>query len=287
MKRPKTGLVDVSAELSSLNHNASQNKSLPKLPANTTIMRRPMIHAPIVHPSAGSKVQKVVYVSRRTPVMSAIKRVKKFLREIEKRAMQAGGIDGVLDRWDARAGNDVVLQRKLGEVSERLGRDAEEVLVKASGRAMEQALRVGEWFRNREDEVLTRVEVRCGSVSVVDDIVEKGQDDEVDDGRGSEDKENEDESEPTLLEGGDTTLELLRNLEGKGTARQTETMKPLDDLNGGEESGQDLNGKKATNDGGQLKKKRKRKRKEYDPDDMPEARLRWVKTVEVAISLRA
>jgi len=201
--------------------------------------------------------------------------------------MQAGGIDGVLDRWDARAGNDVVLQRKLGEVSERLGRDAEEVLVKASGRAMEQALRVGEWFRNREDEVLTRVEVRCGSVSVVDDIVEKGQDDEVDDGRGSEDKENEDESEPTLLEGGDTTLELLRNLEGKGTARQTETMKPLDDLNGGEESGQDLNGKKATNDGGQLKKKRKRKRKEYDPDDMPEARLRWVKTVEVAISLRA
>ena len=39
----------------------------------------------------------------------------------------------------------------------------------------------------------------------------------------------------------------------------------------------------------QQSKKRKRKKKSkpiYDAEDVPEARLRWVKTVEVAISLK-
>lgn len=35
------------------------------------------------------------------------------------------------------------------------------------------------------------------------------------------------------------------------------------------------------------KRKRKRKRKQYDADDVPEARIRWIKTIEIAITLRA
>ncbi|KAK5094465.1 hypothetical protein LTR70_004099 [Exophiala xenobiotica] len=286
MQRPRTGLKDVSADLASLNHESKQNKKLPKLPPNTTITRRPINHAPVAHPAAGPKVQKVVYVSRKTPVISAVKRVKKFLSEIEKRALQSAGVDGVLERRGARGGGDEALQRKLGEVSERLARDAEEVLVKASGRAMEQALRVGEWFRSREDEVLTKVEVRCGSVSVVDDIVERQEDgvDPVDDEVG-EDKENE--GEATVLDGGDTTMELLKNLEKGGNGEATRAGESLHGARGIKDQAKQVNDKVAEDDGRQPKMKRKRKRKEYDAEDLPEARIRWVKTVEVAISLRA
>jgi len=287
MQRPRTGLKDVSADLASLNHESKQNKTLPKLPPNTTITRRPINHAPVAHPAAGPKVQKVVYVSRKTPVISAVKRVKKFLSEIEKRALQSAGVDGVVERRGARGGGDEALQRKLGEVSERLARDAEEVLVKASGRAMEQALRVGEWFRSREDEVLTKVEVRCGSVSVVDDIVERegNGDDPSEDMEADEDKENE--GEATVLDGGDTTMELLKNLEKGGNGEATRADQSLHNARSIKDQGKQVNDKIAEDDGRQPKMKRKRKRKEYDGEDLPEARIRWVKTVEVAISLRA
>lgn len=296
MKRARAAPVVVSAELASLNHTAKQNRQLPKLPANTIITRRPINHATVAAPSAGADVAKVVYISRKTPVMSAVKRVKKFLREIEKRALQSAGVNGILDKPISRrdVGGDEALQRKLGEVSERIARDAEEVLVKASGRAMEQALRIGEWFRKREEEVLTTVEVRTGSVSVVDDLVKtngdghggEGEDESVSVG---EDEDKENEGGATVLEGGDTTLELLRNLgrdEQRGGSNTAGQYAKSDGSNLGTQQGND---EEVMDDARQSlkKKKRKRKRREYDPDDLPEARIRWVKTVEVAISLRA
>lgn len=287
MKQPRISPADASAELATLTHESKHNKKLPKLPPNTTITRRPINHAPVAHPAAGPMVQKVVYISRKTPVISAVKRVKKFLSEIEKRALQSAGVHGVLERRGTRSGDDEVLQRKLGEVSERLARDAEKVLVKASGRAMEQALRVGEWFRSREDEVLTKVEVRCGSISVVDDIIERegNGNGSLEDVEAGEDKENE--GEATALDGGDTTMELLKNLEKGGNVEATRAGESLHDSGGTEDQGKQANDKVAGDDVGQPKTKRKRKRKEYDPEDLPEARIRWVKTVEVAISLRA
>lgn len=281
IKRP-SGPVDVSKELSSLSHPASENKKLPKLPSNTTVSKRPINHGPIASRFAGSNVPKVVYVSRRTPLISAVKRVKQFLREIEKRALQSAGVDGALNRAASGRNGDGDLQRKLTEVSEKLGSDGEEVLVKASGRAMEQALRVAEWFRNREDEMLCKVEVRTGSVSVIDDIVEvdpedtaaadeEGQD-EVEDGEGQE--------VTTVLEGGDTTMELLANLDTNSEEKAT--------LASGEQAkgvqAEEAKGDQASES---KRKRRKRKKKEYDPDDIPEARLRWVKTIEIAISLQA
>lgn len=225
--------------------------------------------------------------------MSAVKRVKKFLNEIEKRAMQSAGVDGVLERRNARGGADEALQRKLAEVSEGLARDAEEVLVRASGRAMGQALRVGEWFRGREEEMLVRVEVRGGSVSVVDDIVEReGVEDEGNDGDDGEAeyKENEEGVDVTRLEGGDTTMELLKNLDKDGQDGRdggSSAAEQPGSSNGGSGVRKPAMDEKGTDVSEQSKKKRKRKRREYDPDDLPEARLRWVKTIEVAISLRA
>lgn len=219
--------------------------------------------------------------------MSAVKRVKKFLREIEKRALQSEGVDGVLDRRNG----EQEMHKKLDEVSEKLRKDAEEVLVKASGRAMEQALRVGEWFRTREEEMVCDVVVRTGSVSVVDDIVEReSREDEEDSvevgddngGRGMDD-EGEKQGEITL-EVGDTTMELLQNLEEEQPNEPSTDRKQVDvprQQCKGEKGHESLEGSSNLN-----KRKRKRKRKEYDPDDVPEARIRWVKAVEVAISLR-
>ena len=277
MKQHKPVPSDIAAELSSLKHTTTQNKQFPRLPASATITRRPINHAPVASPFAGSGVLKVVYVSRKTPVIAAVKRVKKFLAEIERRAMQSCGVDGVLSR---KAG-DEALRRKLEGVSERLERDGEEVLVRASGRAMAQALRVGEWFKGREDEVQTKVEVRVGSVSVVDDVVERDEKE----GEGEDDdavSDEENRKETTGLEGGETTMELLRNLEGDGSTvegRRGASGDPAEARHAETIEGTDYSGKP--------KSQRKRKRREYDPDDLPDSRLRWIKTVEVAISLRA
>ena len=277
MKQHKPASGDITAELASLKHTVTQNKQLPRLPASATITRRPINHAPVASPFAGSNVQKVVYVSRKTPVIAAVKRAKKFLAEIERRAMQSCGVDGVLSRKTG----DEALRRKLESVSEKLEKEGEEVLVRASGRAMGQALRVGEWFRAREEEVRTKVEVRVGSVSVVDDVVERDREegDEEDSDVVSDEENGE---EPTGLEGGETTMELLRNLEGhEGTAEERREA-------GSDRAGaKHVTGIEVTDYSGKSKSQRKRKRREYDPDDLPDARLRWIKTVEVAISLRA
>lgn len=278
-----SGPADVSRELSTLKYSTSQNKGLPKLPSNATISKRPINHGPIASRFAGANIPKVVYISRKTPVISAVKRVKQFLREIEKRAMQSLGVDGVINRNTNGKNGDKELQIKLGQVSDKLEKDKEEVLVKASGRAIEQALRIGEWFRNREDEMLCNVEVRTGSVSVIDDIVEVEAIDGATETEGhrDEDKVMAAQENDASLEVGDTTMELLGNLEGdQHTATQNAEKQvaeePATDQNDTDKSAPHSK-----------RKRKKSKKKEYDQDELPEARLRWVKTVEVAISLRA
>jgi len=272
------GPVDVSEELAKLRHE-KKNQSLHRLPPNTTVQRRPLNHAPVASIYAGADVQKVVYVSRKTPVMSAVKRVKKLLAQIEKRAVQS-----VKFTHGEREG-----MRRLNEASEKLGKEKEEVLVKASGRAMEQALRVAEWFREREDEVLCSVEVRTGSVRAVDDIVEKDDEDGEDGEEGGQ--EQEQEQEESRLEGGETTLELLGDLPRSPQSEEVSTTKNLASTGEGETIHGEGNSIEALADGEKegkksKKKRRKRKRPMYAQDDLPEARIRWVNTVEVAISIK-
>lgn len=279
MKLP-FGPTDVSKELKELQFPSKQNKKLPRLPGNTIIHKRPINHAPVASPYAGPKAQKVVYVSRKTPVMSAVKRVKKFLQEIEKRALQSEGVNGVLDRRNGQQ----ELQRKLDHVSERLHKDAEEVLVKASGRAMEQALRIGEWFRSREQEMICNVVVRTGSVSVIDDLVEKEIIDE--DIHLSGTNAASAEQHETTVEMGETTIELFRHLDAEQAIQAEGELSP-NEASSKEKHDITENGNGDIISQTGRKRKRKRKRTEYDADDVPEARIRWVKTVEVAISLRA
>ncbi|KIW12955.1 hypothetical protein PV08_08142 [Exophiala spinifera] len=267
---------DVSSALAALRHE-KKNDNLHSLPPNYTVQRRPLNHAPVTNIHAGASVPKVVYVSQRTPLMSAIKRVKKILSLIEKRAMQAAGVTmGAKDRRHRlKTANDVIVTNK------------EEVLVKASGRAMGQALKVGDWFKNKEQEYLCDVEVRTGSASVVDDIVEVPADDndsdEDDDHEGEEPTKDE-----TTIVYGETTLEIM----GAGETSSAERTRS----SGASASGQtkesdsgviDVQSQEKKNKPARRKKtKKKRKRPVYEADEVPEARLRWIKTVEVAIKLQ-
>ncbi|KPI36633.1 uncharacterized protein AB675_10056 [Cyphellophora attinorum] len=260
---------NVTDELNKLRHE-KKNGQMRALPPNATIQKRPIIHAPIPSQHAGAKVPKVVYVSSKTPFISAVKRVKKLLTHVEKRATK----DVQLIRNGPEKG-----MRKLAQASEDVGKQREEVLVKASGRAMEKALRIGEWFKEKEKDVLCNVEVRSGSVSVVDDIVETKEESE----ESASEEEHEEQIEEfteltTELEGGETTLELLGNPTSTSDAAVpvTET----------EEAKESTGVSTGTNAGKKKRKRGKRKRKVYEADELPESRIRWVKTVEVAISLK-
>jgi ribonuclease P/MRP protein subunit POP7 len=251
-----------------------KNRSMAKLPPNLIVERRPLVHAPIASPFAGAGVQKVVYVSRNTPIMAAVKRVKKLLLHVEKRAMQ--GVDLTKDRNGLR---------KLAEANERLGKNGEAVLIKASGRAMEQALRVGEWFKNREDELACNVDVRTGSVQAVDDIVEK----EADESAAEDQPENADDT---------SAMETLNTSLLSASERLASSTQPplhtsgLDDSAGpvstNQKEGvtQDSTSNVVKAAETQKKRKRRGKRKKSMLDEDTSARIRWVNTVEVAISLK-
>ncbi|KAE8373557.1 Rpp20 subunit of nuclear RNase MRP and P-domain-containing protein [Aspergillus bertholletiae] len=138
-----------------------KNKDMLKLPKHAGIQKRPIPHAAIASPYAGSSVPKIVYMSTSTPFMSAVKRVQKFLQQAEKRATASVNLSSTKKRDREKLaqimrGNEVLKK--------------EEVFVKATGRAIEKALRVGKWFEERESEYVVRVET--GSVLVVDDVVE-------------------------------------------------------------------------------------------------------------------
>jgi ribonuclease P/MRP protein subunit POP7 len=187
--------------------------------------------------------------------MAAVKRVKKLLSHIEKRAMQdvdiTNGKDGL---------------RKLAAASDALAGHGEEVVVRASGRAIEQALKVGEWFKRKEGELACQVEVRTGSVQAVDDLVEV-EGDHSDDAR--------EECAADSAAAGAESVEQDAGPSSGNTGATVVEPSPIEETPG---QRMEQRGKK--------RRRGKRKRAMYDKDDMPEARIRWINTVEVAISLK-
>ncbi|EXJ68219.1 uncharacterized protein A1O5_08834 [Cladophialophora psammophila CBS 110553] len=284
----------ITSELKALKHE-KRNQNLRLLPPNATIQRRPLNHAPIADARASGGVNgapKVVYVSSRTPVVAAVKRVKKYLVQIERRALQHAAGGGSVTKNHGRGPPAKAVEL----ANDALARDKEEVLVKASGRAMAQALRVGEWFRNKENDLLCQVEVRAGSVSTVDDILqidleEKDEDDNDSRGEKSEDENGggHEEEESSKLQCSDTTLELLGGVDvdtmSSGEKKNQATMDEAELGISRENSGNDVNMDGSLSKPSRRKRK-KRKRPMYEAQDLPEARIRWIKTVEVAISLR-
>ncbi|KAJ5523113.1 hypothetical protein N7513_012657 [Penicillium frequentans] len=204
-----------------------QNKDLVKLPKYTKVEKRPINHPPVASPYAGTSVPKIVYVSTGTPFMSAVKRVQKLLRHAEKRATAN------IDLGDTRKTE----QQKLAELTKAADK-REEVFLKATGRAIEKALKVGKWFEEKETEYVVRV--TTGSVLAVDDIVED---------------------------------EEKKELEMQKEQQQSK--------------GESLPEKQDQEPSKAAAKKRKRQAPAVSNDaELPESRTRWVKSVEVAVSLK-
>ena len=122
------------------------------------IQKRPILHPAIPSPYAGANQPKVIYVSTNTPFISAVKRVRKLLSLIDKRSM------GKVDLINGK-GKD---KQKLRAIAKQ-EKKPEEVLLKATSRAIEKVLGLALFFQGQED---CRVRLRTGSVGVVDDIVE-------------------------------------------------------------------------------------------------------------------
>jgi ribonuclease P/MRP protein subunit POP7 len=126
--------------------------------SGTKITKRPLLHPPIAPPRSGASVQKIVYISASSPFISTTKRVRKYLGEIDKRAL--GKIDLL------RSGMDRTKIQDAGRGG--VERAKEEVLVKATGKAIEKGLRVALFFQGQED---CLVRLRTGSVGAVDDVL--------------------------------------------------------------------------------------------------------------------
>ncbi|KAL8823678.1 MAG: hypothetical protein Q9191_005649 [Dirinaria sp. TL-2023a] len=140
---------------------------LPRLPSNARVQKRPLLHPPIPSPYAAASSPKVIYISASTPFISAVKRVRKLLVEIEKRATRSSNATGTQNLEGSVA----------GAVAAGGGPRAEEVLLKGTNRAIEKVLQLALFFQGQGD---VKVRIGTGSVGAVDDIEveEDGADDE-------------------------------------------------------------------------------------------------------------
>ncbi|KAK0367044.1 hypothetical protein LTR91_013905 [Friedmanniomyces endolithicus] len=167
-----------------------QHKKLVKLPQNATVTKRPLLRPAIPSPYAGANQPKVVYVSARTPFISAVKRVEKLLHLSDKRLVQSATTlakhKGQQNRKRKRSadGTDEVMEiarevekqkskkRKAGGAGYGGEEDdidgvAEEVLIKGTGKAISKVMEMGLWFQQRPE---YSVILRTGSVAAIDDI---------------------------------------------------------------------------------------------------------------------
>jgi len=134
-----------------------QYHKLKRLPSHARIEKRPILHPAIPSPYTNASQPKVIYVSSSTPFISVVKRVRKLLAQVDKRAM------GQVDLLSGK-GSDRQRLSKLGKQDQI----PEEVTLKATNKAIERALGLALFFQGQED---CRVRLKTGSVGVIDDIV--------------------------------------------------------------------------------------------------------------------
>ncbi|KAL5343450.1 Rpp20 subunit of nuclear RNase MRP and P-domain-containing protein [Aspergillus crustosus] len=302
-KRPRTSISDLLFE--------RKNHDMVKLPKYVEIQKRPIPHAPVSSPYAGPSVPKTIYISSSTPYMSAVKRVQKLLRHAEKRA--TASLDATINsskKSHSGSGN-IQRQEKLlaalarGEEGEQLSK--EQVFVKATGRAMGVALKVGKWFEREERGGEYIVRVKTGSVMVVDDVEvdEEGQEKALKEVEREVDKSLREVQREVLK---DNAKEVVLREGGKkadGAAAKagddtimttgTTTTAAEDTTFITEKSGATATTSIPTTEtipkppSKSSLRKRKRAAKiaaSLAESEIPETRTRWVNSVEVAISLK-
>ncbi|KAL4785900.1 Rpp20 subunit of nuclear RNase MRP and P-domain-containing protein [Aspergillus varians] len=269
-----------------------KNHDMVKLPKYARINKRPIPHAPIASPYAGPSTPKTIYISTSTPYMSAVKRVQKLLRHAEKRATASvsAAVSGKSKnaqqkRMQGGQNQQEKLLAALARGEEREQLSGEEVFVKATGRAMKVALRVGRWFESGGREAEYKVRVCTGSVLVVDDVEE---DEGVKEGLLKEaERVKGDVQVDSGDTGGDETTMLTTVTTTTTGAGNTTTVS--------ENTGEPTTTETTITDNvpAPLSKSALRKRKRaaglaatLAETELPETRTRWVNSVEVAVSLK-
>lgn len=120
------------------------------------------MHPPISSPYAGADHPKVVYISAKTPFISAVKRVRKLLSLVEKRSL------GKVDLINGKDDDKQKLRSLGGEGPSQKEIEPEEVVLKGTNRVIAKVLGLALFFQGQEDLI---VRLRTGTVGVVDDIV--------------------------------------------------------------------------------------------------------------------
>ena len=109
-------------------------------------------------------------MSSKTPLLSVVKRVRKLLELADHRALGKISLE--------QKNSEHAMLNALAEEKERKRRhEGEEIMLRATGKAIEKLLGIALFFSGQED---VKIGLKTGTVSVVDDIVEKDENAEQD-----------------------------------------------------------------------------------------------------------
>lgn len=103
--------------------------------------------------------------------MSAVKRVQKLLAQVEKRATQSAAADtrnSKKRKFGAVEDDMSDIAHIAAKLAEKRSGEKDEVVMKATGKAIEKALNLALWFQQREK---FGVRIKTGTVGAIDDIV--------------------------------------------------------------------------------------------------------------------
>lgn len=144
---------------------------------DSRIQKRPLHHPPVPSSRASSSTEKIIYISSKTPFMSAVQRIRTHLTQISKRKSQSindtthsSTSKGAQIR--RKAGGDRILAQALEEIerAENSPGGGEEVIVKGTGKAIEKVMGIAGFFQENAATEGVKVRLTTGSVWAIDDI---------------------------------------------------------------------------------------------------------------------
>ncbi|TVY12670.1 hypothetical protein LARI1_G009639, partial [Lachnellula arida] len=129
----------------------------------------PLLHPAISNPHTSAHTPKIIYVAASSPFISTVKRVRKLLVGIEERSANASKskskgasyseLRGMMRRGDEGGFLEEVGRKGNGKGTEAKG---EEVVLKATGKAVERLVGVAAWFMGEGGGEAYIVRVRTG-----------------------------------------------------------------------------------------------------------------------------
>ena len=205
----------------------------------------------------------MIYITAKTPFLSAVKRAEKLLKLSDKRAVQSATTQAGKQRQSQYRGKN---RRKSGSATDEAGDEilaiaetlerqkggGEEVLLKGTGKAVQKVLELGLWFQEKGDVYV--VKLKTGSVGAIDDIA--------------------------VVEEADVAAS--RDVDGEaeaGADKGEEDGEPMD-VDSAETPDETDNRMQALDDDSKCAGAKK------VAEEIPETRIRYVSSLEVAVSLR-